>query len=173
MADISGSGPISSSEIGDIASARDLAWKWFEYHATQWMAVFRFFILVVAFISTGYVTSALAKEYLLSGVLAVVLIFITFLFYRLDRRSRFLVKVSERYLLIDQNKLSEMLDTSTIEFTKVSDNEKEYKWLCSFSQINKAIFWIVGFFGVIGVLISMQKSGILTLYRDLIHRISL
>ncbi|WP_193367894.1 hypothetical protein [Pelagibius marinus] len=138
--------------------ARDLAWKWFEYHAGQRLAVFRFFLLVIAFISAGYVSSLLAKEHLVSGILALVLLVSTFLFYRLDRRNRALVKISEAYLKDDQAELAQQLGKSGIKLIEISDDEKEYRSLCSFSQINKAIFALVGAFGAVGLIISALKS---------------
>lgn len=97
---------------GAQAAARTYAWEWFKYHAGQRQSVFRFYLIISGAVFTGYFASTgtargeLREFAYLSGLL---LLAISFLFWRLDVRSQELVKIAEKYLKVDELILSKRL----------------------------------------------------------------
>src|ERR1044071_7818978 len=88
-------------------AAGKYAWEYFKYHAGQRQAVFRFYLFVVAacLVSFGYsrrgVDNANAGNPLsVAGPLGLILTVLSFIFWRLDQRSRSLIKLAEGALKI-------------------------------------------------------------------------
>lgn len=95
-------------------AAREYAWRWFEYHASQRQAVFRFFLLVSGALAAAYVTLAKSSPpskatLAIGGLMAIA----AFLFWRLDRRSKALIDLAEDYLKYEEKRLSILLGTET------------------------------------------------------------
>ena len=141
-------------------AAREMAWKWFEYHAGQRLSVFRFYLIIVAFISAGYVSAALKVEFTISCALAFILLVFSFLFYRLDCRTKNLVKVGEKYLKEEQERLFELIGSKEIELVKMADEAKDSKYLCSFRQVNNFIFSFISIIAVAALLYAAARTGV-------------
>ncbi len=133
------------------SAAREYAWNWFEYHAGQRQAVFRFFLIFSGAIMTGYLSSAgspiFAEHSYLFGLGLVVT---AILFWRLDIRSLYLVKLAEGYLKEDEAHLALLL-TTKIQFATMADHGRPSKfperYITSFRQIYGVIFIIVALIG--------------------------
>lgn len=93
------------SEPKDFDAARQYAWEWFQYHAEQRQTVFRFFLTIVAILAAGYATAWSADRLNWAAMVSILLIICPILFWRLDERNRNLVKISERYLSVEENRL--------------------------------------------------------------------
>ena len=84
----------------------EYAWKHFEYHAKQRMTTFRFYIIFSGFLFGGVATILSSENYLnnkelLNFIIACILlieIIISFLFWLLDRRAKYLVNISKEIL---------------------------------------------------------------------------
>lgn len=79
----------------------DHVWKYFEIHSQQRMTLFNFFIVVVGGIASA-IGFCLQSEKDLTFIiysLIVVLLTISFLFYKLDQRTSFLIKRCEKNLV--------------------------------------------------------------------------
>jgi hypothetical protein len=84
----------------DLSTAREHAWKYFEVHANQRMALFNFFIVLSGLLLTGIGVCITGADNLrIPGViLCVGLTFISLIFYKLDQRTRFFIKRAELVL---------------------------------------------------------------------------
>src|ERR1039457_3033563 len=83
----------------------DYAWKYFNLHANQRLAVFNFYIFISALIITGYLTMIKTEGVTLIGaVFSVLLMFISFVFWKLDLRSKQILKNAEAALKYLENK---------------------------------------------------------------------
>lgn len=135
------------------SSAREYAWSWFEYHASQRQTVFRFFLLLAGAITGGYLTfikdsghSHLAPWF---GLLLVVL---SLLFWRLDVRSRDLINFAEIYLRREEDRLSNFVGQEI----RISSNAHEttkhvspiFCYAYTFRQVYRLIFIMIGLIGV-------------------------
>jgi hypothetical protein len=74
------------------------AWRYFALHANQRISLFNFFVVISGSISAGLAASLQkgGSFHLLSFGLGMLLAFISFLFWKLDQRTAFLVKHAER-----------------------------------------------------------------------------
>jgi hypothetical protein len=77
--------------------AREHAWKYFELHAHQRIAVFNFFLVLSGALAAGIAATLQGSQRFSSlGVaLGVLLALVSFLFWKLDQRVAFLVKHAE------------------------------------------------------------------------------
>lgn len=137
--------------------ASEYAWKWFQYHATQRQTVFQFFLAIIGAVLAGYF--ALTHDGAISPLsrwFGVLVLILAFLFWRLDCRGRQLVKIGERYLAHEEQRLAALLQTDEIRLMANADADKgEYPCLQavhSFRQIYRDIFILIGSLGVLIIL---------------------
>lgn len=75
----------------------DNAWRYFELHSQQRMTVFNFYIAIIGLLGTGCgvcIQIGGGVVYLIS-IIGIFIMFITFIFYKLDQRVSFLIKNAE------------------------------------------------------------------------------
>jgi hypothetical protein len=80
-------------------SFRDYAWKYFELHADQRLKTFHFFIVLATAVTGAFgllLRNGTQHKWMI--VLGVLLILLAFVFWKLDRRTRQLVKNAEAAL---------------------------------------------------------------------------
>lgn len=84
------------------SQAREFAWKYFEYHAEQRLKTFNFYLVISAFIVGGYITFLERAQHSDSSyflwAIPLVHSFLSFVFWRLDKRNSNLVKNGENAL---------------------------------------------------------------------------
>jgi hypothetical protein len=71
------------------------AWQWFALHAGQRMQCVNYFLVAAAFLVAGFSTAISAKNSLLAAAIALVGAWLSWLFNRLEIRTRELVKAGE------------------------------------------------------------------------------
>lgn len=88
---------IADEEFKLLEAMRAHTWSYFQLHAQQRLTVFNFYVVLSAALTTGLVTSLprAADQTALPVALGSLLIFFSFVFYRLDLRNRSLIKNSE------------------------------------------------------------------------------
>ena len=106
-------------------------WDYFELHAKQRIALFRFYTLIFGLFitSSGFVLVRLPTDKkgvtfdeILVGVLVVVFFFLTVVFHFLDRRNRQLIKISEEKIInFEDEYLEEMSRIFSKELQQKSD----------------------------------------------------
>ncbi len=85
---------------------RKQAWDYFQLHANQRLAVFNFYIVISSVTATAYFSSFKSDSNLqhARSVLAALLCVFAFLFWKLDQRTKTLVKNAERALKFYENR---------------------------------------------------------------------
>jgi hypothetical protein len=88
---------MSAFELKDIL---EYAWQYFELHAKQRIAVFNFYIVVAGFLTTTIAASFSETKHmhLVGIVLGITLSVMSFIFWKLDTRTKALIKNSENAL---------------------------------------------------------------------------
>lgn len=157
--------------------AMQYAWRWFEYHAGQRLSVFRFFLVVVAFLCTAYVTAIVRGESNVAAGLAVTLGVAAFFFWRLDVRNMRLVKVSEAPLKKLEEQLSTLVNCGELRLAHEADIKPDFtrNWwqkhviqhCYSFRQIYICLFVIGGIVAFFGLIFSFMHEVPVTL--DITH----
>jgi len=144
----------------------DHAWNWFAHHAEQRMTALRFFLLVIGIFAVGYYQTLNNSHYFLATAFSVLSCCFSVLFWRLDIRTRELIKVGED--LLSQTEV-EMTKLSAIPVTIISEVDKKSsrhatrllpKLLYSYGQIFTAIFLLSFCFSICTAIYSLSKGGI-------------
>jgi hypothetical protein len=95
--------------IENLKIIHEYGWNWFSHHATQRMTVFRFFFLLMGGLSVGFYQT-LPKSPTIAFVFSVLAFLFSILFWRLDLRTRELIRIGE-----------DLLKESETEFNKIAD----------------------------------------------------
>jgi hypothetical protein len=144
---------------------RKQAWDYFAAHASQRMAIFNFYIVISSVTTTTYFATFKTDSNLQSArwVLALLLCFFSFIFWKLDGRNKTLIKNAEAALrYFEQNEAGDVV-------TKVFTNEEAetdkkwecvqgWRWLCiwrwhlSYSHCFNSVFIIFALVGLGGLI---------------------
>lgn len=121
----------ASTSAGDdaVTTLRDHAWDYFELHADQRLKAFHFYILL----ETGLVAALLfaarggSPDVRIVAVVGALMVFFSFIFWKLDQRTKGMIKVSERALkLFERRKFDNLSDgeiASSAPFTNDPQNK--------------------------------------------------
>jgi hypothetical protein len=132
---------------------RECAWEYFKVHAQQRMSLFNFFVVFSSLATTCMVGTFNEKtrSHLVGIGIGILLMLISFIFWMLDERVRFLIKHAERalkwieskYDLEDCHDCPHMLRLFTCEETLTAD-ERPFTY-------SKCFHWTFLAFGVVGL----------------------
>jgi hypothetical protein len=148
----------TDTQKSDLSDAQQYAWNSFEYHAKQRMDVFRFYLILVGLVFVGAFRTIEEEHSGIAILILFFLIFITFIFYRLDIRGKELVKISEEYLKYSESAMSKKLSNPSIAIISLADQQSSEiktngKWyeknFYSFSQLFHAIYLSVFVFSIL------------------------
>ncbi len=90
----------------DLGMALDHAWAWFSLHAGQRMQLVNFLLISAAFVVAGYATALRNGTQVAAGAIAVAGVVVALGFWRLDVRTRELVRAAEAPLRELQHELA-------------------------------------------------------------------
>jgi hypothetical protein len=150
---------------GNSNPLRKQAWDYFAIHASQRMSVFNYYIVLSSLITTGYFASLRADSHIEKAgpALGLLLSLFSFIFWQLDKRTRFLIKNGEEAL----SRFEESDPGDLV--TKVFSNEKDktaqararnfttallWKWQLSYSDCLNSVFFLFAVAGMAGVIYS-------------------
>ena len=109
----------------ELNDKREQAWKYFELHSRQRMQIFNYYIIIATAIIAGIGTFLGLKTIVTLIIigLEVILIALTIVFWMLDRRTRFLIKHSEEYLIAleisDKERVIDIFSTESKKKTRI------------------------------------------------------
>jgi hypothetical protein len=145
------------------ASMREHAWRYFELHANQRIAVFNFFLLASGAIAAGLATTLQGTPRFSSlGIaLGALLMLVAFIFWKLDQRASFLIKhaenalaeterafpANEACLFLFEPKASKQASQTASWWSK--------QW--TYGQAFRFVFIVMGLFGVAGAALSLAR----------------
>jgi hypothetical protein len=142
-----------------VPQAREHAWKYFELHANQRIAVFNFFLVLSGALSAGIAATLQGSQHfaLLGVGLGVLLALVAFVFWKLDQRVSFLVKHAESALVQIEGAFP---DPSLQLFHRepsltAAAKEASGLWgrLWTYGQVFRLLFWAMALFGVAGAVL--------------------
>ena len=163
---------MSSVDHNDILERifRDNAWKYFHLHASQRLRLFQFYIAISTAISGALVLAATSSDIsaLVSAFLASLLSLFSFLFWKLDLRTRTLVKNAEEAikLLDSRHNLSDidgdpnplmLFQRDDFILQGRSKNSPPISRRYSYSRCFEWVFRIVGGTGLIVAILQLYK----------------
>lgn len=146
-------------------------WKYFELHANQRIALFRFYVIFFTLFSYAIAHIIVAHGSRISSyvvatlicILSVLFLFITFIFWKLDSRNRTLVHYAEDFFEKYENKFKSedndpfrLNSLSAIQvFTRERSDTKNGKSICRHTFCFKCIFILGGALAVIFFLLAI------------------
>jgi len=153
----------------EVKDARNYAWEHFKLHAAQRFTTFNFFIVLAVLMTTGLAT-ALSKDFQypeLALYLGLLLVVISFVFWKLDQRARQLLEVSK-----DALKEMEHFDTEAeprcwavfrIEVVRTNQRRAQshllapHRWHLTYLHCFGIIYLLFGVLGSIGLYVSWPR----------------
>ena len=151
--------------------SRTQAWNYFEYHATQRLTTFNFYLTLSSLISSALFFSLnSANLFWISIFLGFLLIIFSFIFQKLDRRNRDLINGAEEALKYFEKETRLPKDGNLPHITKIFLREEiltkkkkgEKSWFfwknyLTYSDSFSVIYFGFGIIGGAGVVLSLVK----------------
>jgi hypothetical protein len=146
------------------------AWRYFELHASQRMSVFNYFLVLSGVVAAGLAATLQGSQQLsiLGAVLGLLLVLVSFVFWKLDQRVSFLMKHAEsalteveKTLPIDSARLF-LLEPSRATQAATGASWWTRHW--TYGTCFRLVFGVMGVAGVAGAALSALKAaGVITL----------
>lgn len=151
----------------DLLKERDYAWSYFQLHANQRMTTFNFFLILAALMTTGLV-GAIKPDFqprYVGGALGLALIVVSFVFWKLDGRVRFLIQHSEAILKAIERELlakaaqespvsASLFSTEEARTAEIENTWKFWNWHLSYSKCFRVIYLVFALLGLVGAVAS-------------------
>jgi hypothetical protein len=151
--------------IDNLKIIHDYAWNWFSYHAAQRMTVFRFFSLLIGGLSVGFYQT-LPKSPAIAFAISVLALLFSVLFWRLDLRTRELIRIGEDLLKESETEFNKIVDIKVgiIELAAGKNSVHAVRLLpsrfYSYAQIFSAVFLLMVGSSALAALYSFTQSSI-------------
>lgn len=135
----------------------DHSWKYFEIHANQRMQMFNYYIAVTSALSAGLGATFQDGNtcYGLRIILGLLLIFVSFIFWKLDSRTSFLIKLAEvrlkEFEANFQTTECSIFTPEEIEMNQSSATKCHLFSIWSYSQAFNQMFIMISFLGFLGI----------------------
>lgn len=142
---------------------RNHAWRYFELHAKQRMAIFNFFLVLSGFIATGLVASVQVTglTVLVGAFLGALLSLVSFIFWKLDQRVSFLIKNAENVLIELESALSEpsigLFSNEVAQTTNATSSGSLWSRHWTYGSCFRTMFRTMGGVGFLGSCWSVAK----------------
>ena len=152
------------SSNASLKEQRDYAWSYFQLHANQRISSFNFFVVLAALLTTGLagtLKSEFKHDYV--GVfLGLSLIVISFVFWKMDQRVRYLIKHAEKALKTIEEQWVRNEDSIGAELTLFGTEEEDsdrirdagswnpWQRHLSYAECFGAVYVVFAFLGLVG-----------------------
>ena len=154
-------------------NARNYIWNYFELHAKQRLTTFNYYIVISTLLASGYLL-AIQNVTFLSLLLSIVLMLLSFIFWKLDLRNKQLIKNSENALKFIERKESTQENEEQSEILQIfsyeekqtdalRDKKVRFFWnkLYTYSTCLNGVFILfafIGFCGLINSIVELAKG---------------
>lgn len=144
----------------------DLAWKHFQQHAQQRILYFNYFVVFSTILTTGLVTTFQAnfQGRFLGVGLGVIQAFLSYVFWKIDDRNRFITKHSESIIreieTTNTNKYNLFTREETLTLEQFESDKSKWFWdrQITHGKSYKIIFLSFFFIGLIGSVVSLTSN---------------
>lgn len=138
------------------------AWKYFEIHSNQRITLFNYFLFIMTGLgaSIGITLQASLKFGYVGIFLSFFVSLVSFVFWKLDQRTSFLIKESEKTLiLLERNSAVDFGIFSKEEANLDKHNTNKFYIFQTFTygKIFRLVFFTTGLVGVLGMVVFILK----------------
>lgn len=156
--------------IDHIELARKHLWDYFHLHATQRLTTFNFYIVLSTLMITGLFTTFRENFdiFPVGPALGLLLVCLSFVFWKLDERNKGLIKHAEAALKVLEQQMKQDLSVSqadvveiftreALETEQLRKNKSSWPWksFYSYSDCFRLIFLLFAVIGLLGSLVSV------------------
>ena len=153
----------NSRDLPTPRQLQEYAWDYFELHANQRMSVFKFFVTLATFMVAGLSAAFVQGFQIVSALFSLLLVATSFVFCKLDERTRFLIKHSEDTLrllerqLFDHERLQlfESEEQKTVALLAAKHGIRPWKRHLTYAKCLACLFWLFGSIGALGIVASL------------------
>ena len=141
--------------------AFDRAWRHFQLHAEQRIAVFNFFVASSGLLLTGlaYVLSGVARLWLFGVAAGALVSLLAFVFWKLDQRSGQLIQVSEGEIeRIEQSSAAGRGVFTVVAALPTAPSIADVKGVWTFGRSFRLLFLAIGALGLAGSVMSVWRG---------------
>ena len=150
-----------------IKEQRDYAWNYFQLHASQRMSSFNFFVVIAALLTTGMVATFKTDctHHWLGLPLGLSLSVISYIFWKLDQRTRYLIIHAEVALkMLETNWKKDELYPHVALFSSEEERTSELQkkstilpsqWHLSYSHSLSTVHLVFASLGIFGAIVSI------------------
>ena len=126
----------------------DHAWAYFTLHANQRITVFNYFVVFSGILCTGLAATLQAptRSSFVGIALGLILVMLSFLFWKLDQRTSFLIKHAEDVIKNHEPALAPLVADEVDKTTKAK--AKDGLW--TYGEVFRAIFAVMALIGLVG-----------------------
>lgn len=136
--------------------ALDHAWGYFALHANQRITVFNYFVVFAGVLTTGIAAAVQASREMASvGIaLGLLLVLLSFVFWKLDQRTSFLIKHAEDVIRQLEPASASLLGTEGAK-TQVAKRDER---LWTYGRAFRTIFLVMALVGIAGTLLAGARA---------------
>lgn len=143
----------------DKKEIRDNAWSYFELHANQRMSIFNFYVTISTAIFTGIAAflSIGIMSKLIIYALSIILILISIVFWYLDSRTKFLIRISES--VMKNIEIETGINEELLLFSREESETKKigFPQMLSYSKSFRIIYCLFIFLGIMLIICGHDK----------------
>ncbi|MBJ8442700.1 RipA family octameric membrane protein [Acinetobacter bereziniae] len=136
----------------------DHAWKYFEIHSEQRIKLFNFYLVIMAASGSALAYVIQNKNQSILGIfLGLFIVFASFIFWKLDQRTSFLVKQSERILRNLEKEYDAkyyLFSNECREFSTENNESNSFTRKYSYRELFNTTFIFTAFIGLIFIILS-------------------
>lgn len=139
------------------------AWRYFELHANQRIIIFNYFLIISGALSAGLATTLQGSQRFssLGIMLGMLLIVVSFIFWKLDQRVSYLIKHAESVITdLEQYLTIKKAHIFYLEPKKSKEVLEEGFWWSrhwTYGSAFRFVFIIMALFGGTGIILSLLK----------------
>jgi hypothetical protein len=146
--------------MADDEKALSHAWSYFALHANQRVTVFNYFVVFAGVLSTGMAAAIQnsPKQAFVGMALGLLLVTLSFVFWKIDQRTAFLVKHAEAFIAQLEPKSAPLVG---LEEQKTLAAKRGMR-MWTYGEAFRTIFAIMALIGVVGAALGgLRASGVL------------
>lgn len=117
-------------------------WNWFSAHAAQRMQLVNFYVLAIAFVTAAYVASIVNSRFEIAAGVSVLSLIASFVFWRLEVRTRHLVRIGRSALQDAENRLATQSGLPSLVLA--DESEQSVKQTGSYAVYITSLYAAVG-----------------------------
>lgn len=144
-------------------------WNYFTIHANQRIQMLNFYIILETFFITGLLALLQIKDRLsiVEIILGIAIVFFSYIFYALDKRTKDMIKISEEAIKSIEQKYTPQYGNAIMIFSLEQEKtlfDRRWRWFAknclSYSKLFVLIYVFFSIIGLVGIILGLTNMSI-------------